>query len=92
MPSLKSLQQQKAELDFKIAQSLEIARKIALELEQAQVRQEEIDTGTAQIRALMEKYNLSQEDLFPGTASKVTPIGLRESKTLAEMRQYFNRR
>jgi hypothetical protein len=43
--------------------------------------------------ALMEKYNLSKEDLFPGSSpSKVTNLPLKESKTLAEMRQYFNRR
>lgn len=92
MSSLKQLQQQKADLDLKIAQSLEISKKIAQELEQAQIRQTQIDAGTSQIRALMEKYNLSQEDLFPGTQPKVIPIQSREAKTLAEMRQYFNRR
>ena len=92
MSSLKQLQQQKADLDLKIAQSLETARRIALELEQAQIRQKEIDTGTTQIKALMEKYNLSQEDLFPVVSSKVTQIPLKESKTLSDMRQYFNRR
>ncbi len=92
MSSLQQLQQQKADLDLKIAQSLEISKKIALELEQAQIRQKEIDTGTAQIKALMEKYNLSQEDLFPNAQSTVIPIQSKEAKTLAEMRQYFNRR
>jgi hypothetical protein len=93
MSSLKQLEQQKADLDLKIAQSLDIAKKIAIELEQARIRQEEIDIGTAQIKALMEKYNLSQEDLFPGPASsRVAHMTIRESKTLAEMRQYFNRR
>ena len=92
MSSLKQLQQQKADLDLKIAQSMESAKRIALELEQAQIRQEEIDTGTTQIKALMERYNLSQEDLFPSNPSKVVSIQSKESKTLAEMRQYFNRR
>mgnify|MGYP000157841538 FL=1 len=92
MSSLKQLQQQKADLDLKIAQSMESAKRIAMELEQAQIRQEEIDTGTTQIKALMERYNLSQEDLFPDSPSKVVPIQSKESKTLAEMRQYFNRR
>lgn len=93
MSSLKQLQQQKADLDLKIAQSIEIAKKITYELEQAQIRQKEIDTGTTQIKALMERYNLSQEDLFPNSSSpKVVSIEHRESKTLAEMRQYFNRR
>lgn len=92
MSSLKQLQQQKADLDLKIAQSIETAKKISLELEQAQIRQMEIDTGTTQIKALMERYNLSQEDLFPGNPSKVVPLQSKESKTLAEMRQYFNRR
>ncbi|WP_019430931.1 hypothetical protein [Limnohabitans sp. Rim47] len=93
MSSLKQLQQQKADLDLKIAQSMEIAKKISLDLEQAQIRQEEIEIGTAKIRDLMEKYNLSQEDIFPGaSSSKGVSIEHRESKTLAEMRQYFNRR
>jgi hypothetical protein len=43
--------------------------------------------------ALMDKYNLSKEDLFPNpSSSKVANLPLREAKTLAEMRQYFNRR
>jgi len=92
MSSLKLLQQQKADLDLKIAQSLETAKKIALELEEAQIRQKEIDTGTTEIMALMDKYNLSQEDLFPVASSKVTQLPLKESKTLSDMRQYFNRR
>ncbi len=92
MSSLKLLQQQKADLDLKIAQTMETAKKISLELEQAQIRQAEIDIGTAQIKALMDKYNLSQEDLFPSNASKVSALQYKESKTLAEMRQYFNRR
>lgn len=92
MSSLKQLQQQKADLDLKIAQSLEIAKRISAELEQAQIRQQQIDTGTREIMALMEKYNLSPEDLFPSAAAKVIPIQSKEAKTLAEMRQYFNRR
>jgi antitoxin component HigA of HigAB toxin-antitoxin module len=64
MPSFQQLQQQKSELDLKIAQSLEAAEKIAAELEQARIRHEEIETGTAQIMVLMDKYNLSKEDLF----------------------------
>lgn len=93
MPSLQQLQQQKADLDLKIAQSLETAKKITLELEEARIRQEEVDAGTTQIKALMDKYNLSQEDLFPDSASsKLAHMPVKESKTLAEMRQYFNRR
>lgn len=74
MSSLQQLQQQKADLDLKIAKSLEISKKIAHELEQAQIRQKEIDAGTTQVKALMKKYNLSQEDLFPNPQSKVVPI------------------
>jgi hypothetical protein len=93
MASFQQLQQQKAELDLKIAQSLEAAKKMAADLEKARLRHEEIETGTAQITALMEKYNLSKEDLFPSSSpSKVTNLPLKEAKTLAEMRQYFNRR
>ena len=92
MSSLQQLQQLKADLDLKIAQSLETAKKITQELEQAQIRQEKIDKGTAEIRAVMEKYDLSQEDLFPSPSFKVVSLQHKESKTLAEMRQYFNRR
>ena len=93
MATFQQLQQQKAELDLKIAQSMDAAKRMAAELEQARLRHEEIETGTAQITALMEKYNLSKEDLFPGSSpSKVANLPLKESKTLAEMRQYFNRR
>jgi antitoxin component HigA of HigAB toxin-antitoxin module len=79
MASFQQLQQQKAELDLKIAQSMDAAKRMAAELEQAQIRHEEIETGTAQIMALMEKYNLSKEDLFPGSSpSKVTNLPLKE--------------
>ena len=93
MASFQQMQQQKAELDLKIAQSLDAAKKIAAELEQARIRHEEIETGTAQIMALMDKYKLSKEELFPSpSSSKSLNMPLKEAKTLAEMRQYFNRR
>lgn len=92
MSSLKYLEQQKAELDLKIAQSLEILKKMDIDLEQARLKQEAIDKGRAQILAVMEKYNLTQEDIFPSSAGKVIAIKPKESQTLAEMRQYFNRR
>ena len=91
MSSLKKLEQQKAELDLKIAQSLEVLKKMDLDLEQARLRQVAIDQGTAQIMEVMEKYNLTQEDIFPSSISKVTTVKPKESQTLAEMRQYFNR-
>lgn len=92
MPSLKQLEQQKAELDSKITQSLETLKRMDLELEQARLRQEAIDQGSAEIMAVMEKYNLTPEDIFPSNHAKVTVMKHKESKTLAEMRQYFNRR
>jgi hypothetical protein len=92
MSSLQQLQQLKADLDLKIAQSMETAKKITLELEQAQIRQKNIDKGTAEIKAVMEKYSLSPEDVFPSASPKVVSIQSKEAKTLAEMRQYFNRR
>jgi hypothetical protein len=92
MLSLKQLEQQKAELDSKITQSLEILKKMDIDLEQARLRQQAIDQGTAQIMAVMEKYNLTQEDIFPSGISKGPRIKPKESQTLAEMRQYFNRR
>jgi hypothetical protein len=42
--------------------------------------------------AVMEKYNLTQEDIFPNSTVKVGSVKYKESQTLAEMRQYFNRR
>ena len=92
MPSLKQLEQQKAELDLKITQSLEVLKKMDHELEQAILRQQAIEQGTAQIMAVMEKYNLTQEDIFPNSTVKVGSVKYKESQTLAEMRQYFNRR
>lgn len=92
MSSLKQLEQQKAELDLKISQSLEIAKKMSLELEHARVRQQAIERGAAEIKAVMEKYNLKQEDIFPSASSKEgSAKKIVESKTLSEMRQYFNR-
>lgn len=91
MSSLKQLEQQKAELDLKIAQSLEMLKKMDVDLERARLRQEAVDRGTAEIMFVMEKYNLTQEDIFPNSTSKVTMLRPKESQTLAEMRQYFNR-
>jgi len=92
MPSLKQLEQQKAELDLKITQSLEILKKMDHDLEQARLRQQAIEQGSAQIMAVMEKYNLTQEDIFPSSTAKAAIAKHKESQTLAEMRQYFNRR
>jgi uncharacterized protein YwgA len=91
MSSLKKLEQQKAELDLKIAQSLEMLKKMDVDLEQARLRQEAVDKGTAEIMFVLQKYNLTQEDIFPSSISKVTMLKPKESQTLAEMRQYFNR-
>jgi hypothetical protein len=57
MPSLKQLEQQKAELDLKITQSLEVLKKMDLDLEQARLRQEAVEQGAAQIAAGMAKYD-----------------------------------
>jgi hypothetical protein len=62
------------------------------DLEQARLRQQAIDQGTAQIMAVMEKYNLTQEDIFPNSTPKIATVKHKESQTLSEMRQYFNRR
>ncbi len=92
MSSLKQLEQQTAELDLKISQSLDLLKKMDLDLEKARLRQDAVDQGTAQIKAVMEKYDLTQEDIFPNSSSKVVALKPKESQTLAEMRQYFNRR
>jgi len=92
MSSLKQLEQQKAELDLKITQSMEMLKKMDLDLEHARLRQKAIDQGTKEIMAVMEKYNLTQEDIFPNNTPRLGLIKHKESQTLAEMRQYFNRR
>lgn len=92
MHSLKQLEQQKAELDLKISQSLEMAKKMSLDLEQARVRHQAIERGTSEIKAVMEKYNLTQDDIFPSAQANAMAAHKTESKTLAEMRTYFNRR
>ena len=92
MTSLKQLEQQKAELDLKISQSIEIAKKMTLDLEQARLRQQAMDRGAAEIKAVMEKYNLTQDDIFPSAQANAMAAHKTESKTLAEMRTYFNRR
>jgi hypothetical protein len=71
---------------------MEILKKMDLDLEKARLRQQAIDQGTAQIMAVMEKYNLTQEDIFPGSIPKIGTVKPKESQTLAEMRHYFNRR
>jgi hypothetical protein len=55
MATFQQLQQQKAELDLKIAQSLDAAKKMSEELEQARIRHEQVETGAKQIMALMDK-------------------------------------
>jgi hypothetical protein len=92
MTSLEQLEQQKAALDLKISQSLEIAKKMTLDLEQARLRQQAMDRGAAEIKAVMEKYNLTQDDIFPSAQNKSMAAHKTEAKTLAEMRTYFNRR
>ena len=91
MHSLKQLEKQKAELDFKISKSLEILKKMDAELEQARLRQEQIDRGPAGIMAVMEKYQLTLGDVFPDNPAAGATIKHKPSQTLSEMRQFFNR-
>lgn len=65
MSSLKQLEQQKAELEIKITQSLEIAKKVELELERARARQIAVDKCSKEIRSLLENYGLRMEDVLP---------------------------
>lgn len=92
MSSLQELQRQKIDLDLKIAQSLKVAQRLALDLTQAQIQQAEIDSDLSQIKTLIQQYKLSQDDFSAATSGDATETLSPESKTLSEMRQYFNRR
>jgi hypothetical protein len=63
-------------------------------LEQAQVRQKQIDRGTAESQAVLEKDDMRLEDLIPKIATPKSngAQAFKVAKTLAEMREYFNRR
>ncbi len=63
-------------------------------MEQGQVRQKQIDRGTAEIQAVLEKDDMRLEDLIPKIATPKSndAQASKVAKTLAEMREYFNRR
>jgi len=65
MSSLKQLEQQKAQLEIKINQSIEIAKKVELELQKARVRQHAVDRCSTEINRLLDNHGLSVEDIFP---------------------------
>lgn len=93
MSSLEELQQRKIDLDLKIAQSLKVVQRLALDLTQAQIQLVEINSDLNQIKALIQQNRLSQNDFSAATACGDAAETLSpESKTLSEMRQYFNRR
>lgn len=100
MTTIELLQQQKAALDFKIAEAirLEQARQRAHDLQLMKEREAEIIKGTEEIQALMKKYKLTQKDIF-NEGKPRSPVPLPDAagtgdaprkKTLQEMRQFFN--
>jgi hypothetical protein len=89
MPTLKQLELEKAALDLKIAQSIEAAKKMDAELERARLRQEAIDKSTFEIQAVLQKYSLRIEDVFP-TSTNLIKLQKKEGQTLREMRQFFS--
>jgi len=68
MPSLKQLEQQKADLDIKIAKSLEIANKVELQLHKARLRQQAVDKCSTDIKRLLDDYGLHIKDVIPYTS------------------------
>ncbi len=101
MSSVQVLIDQKAALEAEIARTIKAAeeRKKALEVQIAKQRAEEVMQGRAEIKRLMEKYNLSAEEAV-GIAAAVQnkPGGLKNSSArkrpgyLAEIRQYYSGR
>lgn len=101
MSSVKLLIDQKAALEAEIARTLKAAedKKRALELEIAKQRAEEIIQGRAEIKRLMEKYNLSPEEAVgvvvaaqKKTGAKKTGAKSKNPGYLAEIRQYYSGR
>lgn len=84
MSSLKQLEQQKAQLEIKINQSIEIAKKVELELQKARVRQQAVDRCSTEINRLLENHGLSVEDIFPAS-----PTGSLTSKNQSDTSDGF---
>jgi hypothetical protein len=73
LPTLKQLEQEKAELELKIAQSIEAANQVTDRLEKARLRQAAIDQCNQEMMTLLERYGLGMDDLLPteSTGSQV---------------------
>ena len=69
MSSLKQLEQQKAQLEIKINQSIESAKKVELELHRARERQQAVDRCSSEINLLLENHGLRLEDILPEAAT-----------------------
>jgi hypothetical protein len=65
LSSLQQLEQEKAALELKIAQSIEAAKKVTDSLEKARLRQAAIDQCNLEMMTLLERYGLGIEDLYP---------------------------
>lgn len=94
MPSLQQLEQEKAALELKIAQSIEAAKKVDEDLEKARIRYEAINKGKLEIQAVLDKYGLLKEDVFPSPGSKTNNkqnlnMFDKQGQSLKEMRDYF---
>jgi hypothetical protein len=73
LPTLQQLEQEKAELELKIAQSIEAANQVTDRLEKARLRQAAIDQCNQEMMTLLERYGLGMDDLLPteSTGSQV---------------------
>jgi hypothetical protein len=69
LSSLQQLEQEKAALELKIAQSIEAAKKVTYSLEKARLRQAAIDQCNLEMTTLLERYGLGMEDLLPSEST-----------------------
>jgi len=96
MSSLQVLIDQKAALENEIARTLKLAeeKKKLLEEQIAKQRAEEITQGRAEIARIMQKYNLSADEVFgpPPNGQRKSGEGAKRGSYLAEIRQYYSGR
>jgi hypothetical protein len=80
LPTLKQLEQEKAALELKIAQSIEAANKVTDSLEKARLRQAAIDQCNLEMMTLLERYGLGIDDLLPSESTGSQAIHKRNKK------------
>lgn len=97
MTSVQLLIDQKAALEQEIARAVKLAeeKKKLLEEQIAKQRAEEIVQGRAEIKRIMQKYDLSPEEAFgppPTVHPTNTGKGAKRGSYLSEIRQYYSGR